>query len=68
MQAATRPQDPLFASLTEPLRLLAARGVVRSYPKKAVLINEGEQGDSIFVLMKGSAKVFSMDEEGREIT
>lgn len=68
MQAATRPQDPLFDSLPEPLRLLAARGVVRSYPKKAVLINEGEQGDSIFVLMKGSAKVFSMDEEGREIT
>ena len=68
MQAATRPQDPLFDSLPEPLRLLAARGVVRSYPKKAVLINEGEQGDSIFVLIKGSAKVFSMDEEGREIT
>lgn len=68
MQAATRPQDPLFASLPEPLRLFAARGVVRSYPKKAVLINEGEQGDSIFVLMKGGAKVFSMDEEGREIT
>lgn len=68
MQAATRPQDPLFAALPEPLRLLAARGVVRSYPKKAVLINEGEKGDSLFVLMKGSAKVFSMDEEGREIT
>lgn len=68
MHAATRPQDPLFAALPEPLRLLAARGVVRSYPKKAVLINEGEKGDSLFVLMKGSAKVFSMDEEGREIT
>lgn len=68
MQAATRPQDPLFAALPEPLRLLAARGVVRSYPKKAVLINEGEKGDSLFLLIKGSAKVFSMDEEGREIT
>lgn len=68
MQAATSPQDLLFASLPEALRLLAARGVVRSYPKKAVLINEGEKGDSLFVLIKGSAKVYSMDDEGREIT
>lgn len=68
MPAANRPQDPLLASLAEPVRLLAARGVIRSYPKKAVLINEGEKGESLFVLLKGSAKVFSMDEEGREIT
>ncbi|UUZ77640.1 Crp/Fnr family transcriptional regulator [Polaromonas sp. P1(28)-13] len=42
--------------------------MVRSYPKKAVIINEAELGDSLFVLLKGSVKVFSMDENGREIT
>ena len=68
MQTASRLQSPLLAALTEPLRLLATRGIVRSYPKKAVLINEGEKGDSLYVLVKGCVKAFSMDEDGREIT
>ncbi|MES2942129.1 MAG: Crp/Fnr family transcriptional regulator [Pseudomonadota bacterium] len=64
--SATRPD--LYSHLTPELRTLAMRGVVRSYPKKAVLINEGEEGDSLFVLLKGSVKVFAMDQEGHEIT
>ena len=68
MQTASRLQSPLLAALTDPLRVLATRGIVRSYPKKVVLINEGEQGDSLYVLVKGCVKAFSMDEDGREIT
>lgn len=64
----TRLDDALIAHLPAELRTLAARGVVRSYPKKAVLINEADTGDSLYVLIKGSVKVFSMDENGREIT
>ncbi len=60
--------EDLYARLTPELRALALRGMVRSYPKKAVIINEAERGDSLFVLLKGSVKVFSMDENGREIT
>lgn len=48
--------------------MLALRGVVRSYPKKAVVINEGDIGESLFVLLKGSARVFSGNDDGREIT
>ena len=59
--------DDLYAHLTPVLRSLAMRGVVRSYLKKVILINEGDEGDSIFVLLKGSVKVFSMDTSGREI-
>ena len=59
--------DDIYAHLTPVLRSLAMRGVVRSYLKKSVLINEGDTGDSIFVLLKGSVKVFSMDNSGREI-
>lgn len=62
------PTDDLYFHLTPTLRSLALRGAVRSYPKKSVLINEGDDGDSVFVLLKGSVKVFSMDESGREIT
>lgn len=48
--------------------MLALRGVVRSYPKKAVVINEGDAGESLFVLLKGSVRVFSGNDDGREIT
>lgn len=47
---------------------MALRGVVRSYPKKAVVINEGDIGESLFVLLKGSVRVFSGNNDGREIT
>lgn len=68
MSSPIPPDEDLYAHLTPELRTLAVRGIVRSYPKKAILINEAEMGDSLFVLLKGSVKVFSMDESGREIT
>jgi CRP/FNR family transcriptional regulator, cyclic AMP receptor protein len=64
----TRIDESQLAHLSAALRPLAALGVLRSYPKKAVLINEGDTGDSLYVLVKGSVKVFAMDESGREIT
>lgn len=60
--------DDPYAVLIPELRSLAQRGVQRSYRKNTVLINEGEAGDSLFVLLKGGVKVFAMDENGREIT
>ncbi len=59
--------EDLYLHLTPALRSLALRGTVRHYPKKALLINEGEEGDSLWVLLKGSVKAFSMDQSGREI-
>lgn len=58
----------LYAPLSPELRTLALRGVVRSYPKKVVVINEGDIGESLFVLLKGSVRVFSGNDDGREIT
>jgi CRP/FNR family cyclic AMP-dependent transcriptional regulator len=60
--------DTLFAALRPSLRALARRGNVRSYPKNSVLINEGETGKSLFVLLQGRVKVYSNDPAGREIT
>jgi CRP/FNR family cyclic AMP-dependent transcriptional regulator len=68
MSYAAPADRDLFAPLKPELRLLALRGVVRNYPKKAVIINEGDMGDSLFVLLKGSVKVFSGGHSGREIT
>ncbi|MBA3592618.1 MAG: Crp/Fnr family transcriptional regulator [Polaromonas sp.] len=68
MSTSIPSAEDLYTPLVPELRSLARRGVQRTYRKNAVLINEGEAGDSLFVLLKGSVKVFAMDESGREIT
>jgi len=60
--------EKLLAALAPTLRGLAARGLPRSYRKNTVILTEGEQGDSLFVLLQGRVKAFSNDEHGREIT
>ena len=68
MSTSPLSSEDLYTSLVPELRSLVRRGVQRTYRKNAVLINEGEAGDSLFVLLQGSVKVFAMDESGREIT
>src|SRR5438105_1989970 len=60
--------EKLIAALNPGLRALALRGTFRTYKKNSVIINEGEMGDSLFVLLEGGVKVFSTDQNGREIT
>jgi CRP/FNR family cyclic AMP-dependent transcriptional regulator len=56
-----------FAPLhPETLRAIAASGVVRSFPRNTVLINEGDLGDALYVILSGRVKVFSSNEAGRE--
>lgn len=46
---------------------MASSGVVRKFPKNAVLINEGDQGDSIYIVLSGKVKVFASNEAGKEV-
>lgn len=46
---------------------LVALGVVRSYPKNAVLVQEGDKSDQFYVLLSGKLKVFLADDDGKEI-
>lgn len=59
--------DP-YARLKPSLRALALRGVLRNYRRQVVLLNEGESGDSLYVVLQGGVKTYSMDENGHEIT
>lgn len=61
-------QEKLIAQLEPPLRRLAARGIMRTYRKNTVVINEGESTDALFILLEGQVKVYATDENGREIT
>jgi len=66
--SALAAHDPLFARLSPAIRALALRGEVRRYRKNTVLVQEGELGDSTYVLLQGRVRVYSNDEDGREIT
>ncbi|HEY0824679.1 MAG TPA: Crp/Fnr family transcriptional regulator [Ramlibacter sp.] len=61
-------QDRLIAQLEPAVARLAAKGILRSYRKNTIVLNEGEPGDSLFVLLQGQVKVYATDENGREIT
>jgi CRP/FNR family cyclic AMP-dependent transcriptional regulator len=51
----------------ETLKAIAATGVIRNFPKNAVLINEGDTADSLFIVLSGRVKVFASNTAGREI-
>ena len=58
----------LIAALSDPMvRELANRGSVRSFPKNTVIINEGDRGESLFVILSGKVKVYVSDDDGREM-
>jgi CRP/FNR family cyclic AMP-dependent transcriptional regulator len=68
MSRTANEQERLVAKLEPVLARLAARGILRSYRKNTIILNEGEPGDSLFVLLQGQVKVYATDENGREIT
>jgi len=57
-----------FANLDEgALRALAPHGAVRSFPRNAVVVNEGDETDSLYVLLSGRVKAYVSEEDGREV-
>jgi CRP/FNR family cyclic AMP-dependent transcriptional regulator len=55
-------------TLPDTLRLLAQRGVRRHYRKGTILIEEGDQGDTLFIILSGRLRAYSSGDKGREIT
>ncbi|HYC46878.1 MAG TPA: Crp/Fnr family transcriptional regulator [Burkholderiales bacterium] len=49
------------------LRELAPHGAVRTFPKNSVVLNEGDQTNSLYVIMAGRVKVYMTGEDGREL-
>ena len=60
--------DQLLNAIGDPMiRELASRGQTRTFPKNAVIINEGDRGDTLFVILSGKVKVYVSDDDGREM-
>jgi CRP/FNR family cyclic AMP-dependent transcriptional regulator len=49
------------------LRALSEQGAVRSFQKHAVIVSEGDETDSLYVILSGCVKVFVADESGKEV-
>lgn len=58
---AVRRLSPLFQRLIE-------RGDLRRYAKGTLLIQEGDHGDTLYVILQGLLRAFGADDQGREIT
>jgi len=69
MATSSAPEaGQLIAALAEPsLRELAARGRIQSFRKDVVIIQEGDYGDTLYVLLAGRVKVFATGENDREV-
>ena len=59
--------EDLFESISNPrLKALAQLGTVRKYKKNSVLIEEGDIGNSIYILLQGRIKAFSRSPEWQD--
>jgi CRP/FNR family cyclic AMP-dependent transcriptional regulator len=64
----TTSPETLIEALQDPaLRELAARGAVRSYRKDVLIIQAGDLGDTLYILLAGRVKVFASGENDREV-
>ena len=60
--------DAALEVFTPSLRALAARGELRRYRKGTLLIQEGDQGDTLYLIVSGRLRAFSAGDKDREIT
>lgn len=60
---------PIFEGLKrEDLEKIAAKANRQHFPKDSILVYEGQQPDSLYIIVSGKCKVYVSDEEGRELT
>ncbi len=49
------------------LDAIAPHGLTRSFPAHAILINEGDTTDSLYIVLSGRVKAYASSDEGREV-
>lgn len=50
------------------IEALASQGVQRRYRRGALLIQEGDTGDSLYIVLQGRLRAFLADSQGKELT
>src|SRR5256885_12965534 len=59
-----RSAEVLPPSLLESVGKVAT---VRSFPKNAIIVHEGDETDSLYVMLAGRARVYVSNAQGREV-
>jgi CRP/FNR family cyclic AMP-dependent transcriptional regulator len=67
MDRLPTPSLPLLNLDETALRLLAPEGSIRSHPKGAIVVCEGDYSDALYVVLSGRVKIYMSDEEGKEV-
>src|SRR5436853_5029836 len=49
------------------LEAIAKGATVRAFPKNAIIVNEGDETDSVYVILSGRARVYVSNAQGREV-
>jgi len=59
---------PLFADLDDhELQAIGAHAATKTYPKNSVIINEGDETNSMYIIQSGKVKAFLSNEDGKEV-
>lgn len=57
----------LFGGLSgDQLDFLTARASARTYPRGAIIVSEGDEGNSLFVIQSGTVKTYLSNDKGKE--
>lgn len=51
----------------EDIAYLTERAATRTYPKGAIIVSEGDEGNSLFLIQSGSVKAYLSDDKGKEV-
>ena len=61
-------KDRTVEVLPQPLLdKIAAVATVRAFPKRAIIVTEGDDTDSLYIVLSGKARVYVADDKGREV-
>jgi CRP/FNR family cyclic AMP-dependent transcriptional regulator len=67
MSDSSEKTSTRFVLTAEELRAITAHSITRAFPRNAIILNEGDRTDSLYVILEGRVKVFVADVQGREI-
>jgi CRP/FNR family cyclic AMP-dependent transcriptional regulator len=67
MSEGSEKTSARFELTAEELRAITRQAITRGFPRNAIIINEGDRTDSLYVILEGRVKIFVADVQGREI-
>ncbi len=56
------------SALSPAMQALVHEGTQRSFRKGAIIVSEGDAGDTLFILLEGSVRTYGTDADTREVT